>query len=381
MKEMHVTKLRRVGFPVHFLAIFLWVVSAYAQANESVAYRDLVEITAEHQYASVRPGSDSAVALHFKLKDTWHFYADEETAPGKMNLKIKPEADGVEFADTIFPPSKPYFDKSSNQQLEAYSGEFTVYLPFSVAVSAIEGFEIRISFDGAVCSEMQCQLPSFEKLVTIVNVAADAVIGEGAFELPDVSQEQPALEPVVGSAGLTVYLALPLALFAGLILNIMPCVWPVIPIIVMRLLEQAKHSRGRSVALGLAFSGGIVLFFLALAVVNITLRVGFDTVFQWGDHFRNPAFLIAMVLLMVVLAMFMFGIFSIGIPAAVAGRAGSGKGFTGSVVMGFLAAVTDIVSIEALQKAVKDSVPEAMVELNLKALERGYNYPQEKATA
>jgi len=51
------------------------------------------------------------------------------------------------------------------------------------------------------------------------------------------------------------------------------------------------------------------------------------------------------------------------------------------VMLGFLAAVTGIVSIEALQKAVKDSVPEAMVELNLKALERGYNYTQEKAKA
>ncbi len=54
---------------------------------------------------------------------------------------------------------------------------------------------------------------------------------------------------------------------------------------------------------------------------------------------------------------------------------------TNVVMLGFLAAVTGIVSIEALQKAVKDSVPEAMVALNLKALERGYNYAQEKAKA
>lgn len=327
------------GFPALSIAIVLFPVLAYAQADETIAYRDLVEISAKQQYASVRPDTDSAIALHFKLKDTWHFYADEETAPGRMNLKINPEAEGVEFGDVIFPPSKSYFDKSSNLQLKAFSDEFTVYLLFSVAASAAGNVEVRISFDGAVCSQMQCQLPSFKKLITNVNVSADAAMEDAAFQLPVITPQPSAVEADGVGDAVTVYLALPLAIFAGLILNIMPCVWPVIPIIVMRLLEQAKHSRARSVALGLAFSGGIILFFVAMAVVNIALRVGFDTVFQWGDHFRNPAFLIAMVLLMVVLAMFMFGVFSIGIPASVAGRAGSGKGFAGSVVMGFLAAV------------------------------------------
>jgi len=300
-----------------------------------IAFEDLVEIVAQQQHEAVRPQSRSAVALHFKVKDTWHFYADAETAPGGMNLKIEAHAEGLVFEEPVFPPSHPYFDKSSGRQLQALSGEFTVYLPFTVEPGASGEVDIAVSFDGAVCSESLCQRPPFDRLLTCVMVSDDAAMDDPAFELP--RRVEP--KTVAEARPIATVVALALALLAGLVLNLMPCVWPVIPIIVMRLLEQAKQNRMRSVGLGVAFCGGIMLFFVALAIVNIILQVGFDTVFQWGDHFRNPAFLVAMVLLLVVLAMFMFGVFTIGIPSSVAGRASGAKGVAGSVGMGFLAAI------------------------------------------
>jgi len=300
-----------------------------------IAFDDLVEIVAEHQYEAVRPESRSAIALHFKVKDTWHFYADAKTAPGGMNLKVKAQADGLAFDEPVFGQSHLYFDKSSGKQLQAFSGEFTVYVPFAVAPDASGQVDIAVSFDGAVCSESLCQRPRFDKLLTRIVVSADAAMDAPAFEIPQST------EPKIGAAArpIATVVALALALLAGLVLNLMPCVWPVIPIIVMRLVEQAKESRARSIALGLAFCGGIMLFFVALALANIILQVGFGTVFQWGDHFRNPAVLIAMVLLLVVLAMFMFGTFTIGIPSSVAGKASGAKGVAGSIAMVFFAAI------------------------------------------
>ena len=309
--------------------------SAEGAGTGRIAFEDLVEIVGQQQYATVRPESRSAVALHFKVKDTWHFYADAETAPGGMNLKVKAQADGLVFEEPVFGESHSYFDKSSGQQLQAFSGEFTVYVPFAVESGASGEVDIAVSFDGAVCSESLCQRPPFDKLLTRVVVSADAAMDSPAFELPKRAEPQIAAE----ARPLATVVALALALLAGLILNLMPCVWPVIPIIVMRLVEQAKQSRARSVALGLAFCGGIMLFFVGLALANIILQVWFDTVFQWGDHFRNPAVLIAMVLLLVVLAMFMFGIFAIGIPSSVAGKASGAKGIAGSIGMGLLAAI------------------------------------------
>jgi len=140
-------------------------------------------------------------------------------------------------------------------------------------------------------------------------------------------------------ASYSAWFALGLAFLAGLSLNIMPCVWPVLPLIVMRIVEQAKQSRGKSAALGLTFCLGILLFFAALAGANIILQVFYGTVLQWGDQFRNPAFVAGMALLLIVLALFMFGVFTIVVPSSIASKSGSGRGYLGAVGMGFLAAI------------------------------------------
>ena len=335
-KDCMMDKKRSINCTLLIAAIIsLAAVSTEGAGTGRIVFDDLVEIVAQHQYEAVRPQSRSAIALHFKVKDTWHFYADEETAPGEMNLKVKAQADGLVFDEPVFGESHSYFDKSSGRQLQTFSGEFTVYVPFVVEPGASGEVDIAVSFDGAVCSESLCQRPPFDKLLTRLEVLADAAMDAPAFELPQRAEPKIAAE----ARPIATVVALALALLAGLLLNLMPCVWPVIPIIVMRLVEQAKESRARSIGLGLAFCGGIMLFFVALALANIVLQVGFDTVFQWGDHFRNPAVLIAMVLLLVVLAMFMFGIFTIGIPSSVAGKASGAKGIAGSIGMGLLAAI------------------------------------------
>jgi len=91
--------------------------------------------------------------------------------------------------------------------------------------------------------------------------------------------------------------------------------------------------------MGLAFCGGILLFFACLAALNIILQVFYGEVLQWGDQFRNPGFVTGMAMLMVVLALFMFGLFSISVPSSIAGKSGSEKGVSGAIGMGFLMAV------------------------------------------
>jgi len=140
-------------------------------------------------------------------------------------------------------------------------------------------------------------------------------------------------------ADYSVWAALVLAFVAGFSLNIMPCVWPVLPIIVMRLVEQAKQGKSKTIVMGLAFCAGVLLFFACLAGANIVLQVFYGQVLQWGDQFRNPGFVTAMACLLVVLALFMFGVFTVSVPSSLAGRSSSGRGFGGAVGMGFLAAI------------------------------------------
>ena len=130
-----------------------------------------------------------------------------------------------------------------------------------------------------------------------------------------------------------------MAFVAGIILNIMPCVLPVIPLKVLSIFEQAKESKFRCITLGLAFCLGILVFFAVLAAINIVLRISYNSVFQWGDHFRNPVFIIGMALLMEVLALIMFGVATVTVPGHIAGASPKKGGYGGSIGMGFLAAL------------------------------------------
>ncbi len=81
------------------------------------------------------------------------------------------------------------------------------------------------------------------------------------------------------------------------------------------------------------------LFFLAFAVVNIVLRIGFGAAFSFADLSQNAGYLVGMSLLLVILAMFMFGLLNVGIPSSLTGKGSGGSGIAGSVGTGFLAAI------------------------------------------
>ncbi|UCF00229.1 MAG: thioredoxin family protein [Planctomycetota bacterium] len=322
----------------------LVLISAFdgsAAPPNSVIKTGVVTISVEQQYEAVLPGGESALAIHFELEKDWHFYASAETAPGGMNLKIKPPAEKpVNFSEPIFPPSHLYFDKSLNKKLEVFSDRFIVYLPFSVGQSADTKVTAKIGIEGAVCSDIQCRMPNFGYLSVELKIDKNAIMGEPKFVLPEAVE--------TGAAGGRLFLderlsypiwfALGLALIAGLSLNIMPCVWPVLPLVVLRLVGQAKKGKGKTITMGLAFCVGILLFFASLAAANIVLQLLYGTALQWGDQFRNPVFVTIMALLMVVLALFMFDVFTITLPASVTGKS-SGQGYVGTVGMGFLAAI------------------------------------------
>jgi thiol:disulfide interchange protein len=327
-----------------YLILFLTVGVVSAAAPGGTIKTDVVTISVEKQHDFVEPNSKSALAVHFQLAEDWHFYASQKTALGGANLKLRPFAGKlISFSAPIFPKLRLYFDKSLGKKLEVFSNSFTVYLPFRVAdikaASTKEDIEtVKIAIEGAVCSGFQCRMPDFGQLTTEVKIVPDAMMGEPKFILPIVLQQN---KPVLlaGQAGYSILFALSLAFLAGLFLNIMPCVWPVLPIIVLRLVEQAKQNRGKSVIMGLLFCLGIMLFFASLASANVILQLFYGIVLQWGDQFRSLVFVTAMALLLVVLAFVCFDVFALNLPSAVASRAGGGKGCAGAVGMGFLAAV------------------------------------------
>jgi len=293
----------------------------------------------EKEFSSVRleparRNSQPGIAVIFEGTDDLHYYARPETAPAPgYELRIEAQTDQFDFGKVVFPKWRIFQDQVG-KQVEVYAGRFTVFLP----IEMIKGpppttADVQVKISGIACTSTVCLSP-FEKTLRMkVDWNQRQSWKEIKPRHSDGGVNRLAPQFIAGFG------ALGLAFLAGLALNIMPCVWPVLPLIVMRIVGQAKQSRGVSVALGLAFCLGILLFFAALAGANIVLQVFYGMVLQWGDQFRSPIFITAMALLLVLLALFMFGVFTISVPSAIAGKASSRSGYFAAVGMGFLAAI------------------------------------------
>ncbi len=121
----------------------------------------------------------------------------------------------------------------------------------------------------------------------------------------------------------------------GLILNLMPCVFPVIGIKIMGFVDQAGHDRKKVMMHGLAFAGGVFASFWLLCIIMLLGGIK-----NWGGQLESPMVMLTLIIVMLLLAMNMYGVFEIGASATGVGSKLSSKdGLGGSFFSGVLATV------------------------------------------
>lgn len=138
---------------------------------------------------------------------------------------------------------------------------------------------------------------------------------------------------------LTFAAALLLAFVGGLILNLMPCVFPVISIKLLGFIEQAGESRGRLMAHGMVFGAGVLICFWALAGTLIALRAGGAEI-GWGFQLQSPRIVMALAALFFALGLSLFGVIEFGLSLTGAGQQLQTRGgYGGSFFSGLLAVI------------------------------------------
>lgn len=128
------------------------------------------------------------------------------------------------------------------------------------------------------------------------------------------------------------------AFLGGIILNVMPCVFPVISLKVMSFVGLAGEDKRKVLAHSLVFALGILVFFWILTIAMLVLRsVGGEDI-GWGVQLRYPGFVIGLIFVMVIVALSLFGVFEIGASmTAVGGDLANKSGYAGSFWSGALA--------------------------------------------
>ncbi len=125
----------------------------------------------------------------------------------------------------------------------------------------------------------------------------------------------------------------------GLILNLMPCVFPVLGLKIMGFVNQAGEDRRRIVLHGLVFTLGVLVSFWLLAGLLIFLR-GAGAELGWGFQLQSPGFVYVLAALLLAFGLNLSGVFEIGTSAVgVGSRLTARKGYSGSFYSGVLATV------------------------------------------
>lgn len=194
-----------------------------------------------------------------------------------------------------------------------------------------------------------------EEAVISADLMIDRSVSEGDYELTLIAGYQLCYEetgacimpdekemtifvsvlPATGANQLWLYLIF--ALLGGFILNLTPCVLPVLSLRAFSLINQSQSDRKKITINSLVYSLGILFSFLVLAVIIIALKTTGQLV-GWGFQFQNPVFVIVMTSVLFVFSLSLFDVFTIMAPEpGVAGKLSRKEGYAGAFFMGIFA--------------------------------------------
>ena len=173
------------------------------------------------------------------------------------------------------------------------------------------------------------------KLGTVRNYIVDVPVVAGA-----VPPQKAALAAGGSSTqSITALSAVALAFVGGMLLNLMPCVFPVLFLKALSLLQSSSEERHRVRTHGLAYTAGIVASFWLVVAVLLVLRAG-GKEFGWGFQLQSPGFVAVLATFLFFFALSLAGMFDFGLSLTSAGDSLTQKsGYTGSFFTGVLATV------------------------------------------
>ncbi|MES2685010.1 MAG: protein-disulfide reductase DsbD domain-containing protein [Pseudomonadota bacterium] len=248
-------------------------------------------------------------------------------ADGAFSLALAGAALQKAQAIAFFPLAGDLVNHAAPQRMAEVDGEWRLTQALSayhlIEPNTVEGLWVLTLADGTRQSYALTAQPG---AVVPVTVAASA---------PPLGETPPASN----SSNPGVLLAMGLALLGGLILNLMPCVFPVLSLKAMAVLKAQDSSGREQRAQALAYTAGAVLSCVAAAGVLLALRAGGEAL-GWGFQLQSPLFIAVLAYLMLALGLSMSGVAEFGGSLMNTGSSLAQKqGLSGSFFTGVLAVV------------------------------------------
>jgi thiol:disulfide interchange protein DsbD len=344
----------------------------------------IVKVSA--QFTAPEANKPARLFVTANVKSGWHIYSITQPPGGPIATKIKLKTSDAyqvgEFRPAPPPDKKPEpaFD---NLVVESHHGVVAWYAPLTLA-PGVDPAKLEITGDLRVqpCDASTCLPPT--------ELPFKAVLGSGV-DLPEAGAEPPGVastgtppaEPSADTAahgppgaahgkdGMTwtpfsmaafthavgpgfdpektnrylqgqhektsFWSAILLAFVGGVILNLMPCVLPVIGLKILSFVEQSGHNRWQALTLNVWYSLGLIAVFMVLALLAVSLNLG------WGHLFKYAGFNIVMTVIVFAMALSFLGVWEIPIPGFIysgkTAELGEREGFGGAFAKGVITTI------------------------------------------
>ena len=291
---------------------------------------------------AVRAGGKARLVITAKPTPGWHVYAYSPVDPGlvefnKPTLIVLSSLPSGWTRSPVVASAEPKIEPARNGLPETHMHEepVTWTVELSIPGDAVVGEHVLSGYLGFQTCKETCLPPQVVAFRVGIPVAASEKAGTiplefskpkkaGATKMPgeittytDVAKlaaASPAPTGKVNWSGLVPFVGF--GLLGGLILNLMPCVLPVIGLKVLSFVQQGGQSRGRIFMLNLWFALGLLSVFLVLATLAAfgSLIPGIGQNLSWGQQFTYTSFKVAMVVIVFAFALSFLGVWEVPIP-------------------------------------------------------------------
>jgi suppressor for copper-sensitivity B len=348
------------------LALLAWQQPSLASAAETAPFDPLGSISAAlgspaHITARIEPGSQTAsgqrsdtLVVTATLEEGWHLYSLEQKPGGPQATKINLAADSpLKLAGPFRPDEAPHKRTVKDVPgwnglvVEEHAGTVTWRAPLA-ANSAGTATEVRGTVSLQLCRDNACTPPETIPFTAVVSgeaasAMASAAAGSGVDQVPPTAggpdggasvdaQPLAVAAPVAaapaadtgGSVPLSLAAALLMGLVGGLILNLMPCVLPVLGLKLMSFAQQSGRARQEIFQLNLWYCAGLYAVFFLLATASVAANIGLaGSNLAWGEQFTSSRFNIAMAAIVFAFALSFLGVWELPIPGFIGAKAGA----------------------------------------------------------
>lgn len=249
-----------------------------------------VTATLAFDVSAIVSGESFTAIITLVHEDGWHTYGIDSGDSGNAGLpttiewKLPP---GLSAGQIIWPVAQEFDDRGIKSR--GYTGVLELHVPLRADKTLRTDTPLTI---GATVNWLACK--------------TSCVPGQATFDY-----RLPVAKATTASRAAALFLAILSAFAGGLILNLMPCVLPVLSLKLHSLIVQSGSPRKDSIRNGLAYAFGVLVSFWILAGTLIAIKAG-GSAAGWGFQFQSPQFVAIMALFFTAFALNMLGVFEIG---------------------------------------------------------------------